>query len=114
MNRYNNMMKNHFAGKTQIASMPDPGRGRTIKVFFLDDEVVGLSDGTDAWVASPGACCLALRLPDLIAKHKAGELHYQEGDPPTKASARRRVLVDDETTQRLSSCPTTRRRVHVD
>lgn len=112
MNNYNGMINSHFAGKQQISSMEDTGRKRIIRIFYLDsEEVVGLSDGTDAWVADPNGCCHDLKLPSLLQKVKDGTFQFRDASP-SQGMKRKRVMVE-ETIPSMSSCPTTRRRVHV-
>lgn len=53
MNRFNEMMVSHFKGYECVYEMNDTNRQRTLRVFNVGHpEVVGLSDGTDAWMAS--------------------------------------------------------------
>lgn len=49
--RFNSLMATHFKGHPCVHEFPDPHRGRTLRVFNVDStEVVGVSDGTDAWM----------------------------------------------------------------
>lgn len=53
MNRFNEMMATHFKGYECVYVMRDENRSRDLRVFNVGHaEVVGLSDGTDAWMAS--------------------------------------------------------------
>jgi len=52
VNRFNDFMASHFKGHTCVYEMQDPHRSRTLRVFNVgSDEVCGLTDGTDAWMA---------------------------------------------------------------
>lgn len=50
---YNTLMSSHFKGCKLLLERTDQGRGRDQKVFHIgEDEVVGVSDGTDAWICA--------------------------------------------------------------
>lgn len=53
MARYNHHFANHFGGCRLLKSGHDPHRNRPVKIYAIPGEfdVVGISDGTDAWIA---------------------------------------------------------------
>lgn len=55
--RYNHHIQAHFGACVLLAKAHDPHRARDVRVHALPGEfdVVGISDGTDAWVA-PAVC----------------------------------------------------------
>lgn len=78
-----------FEGKSQIAQMEDPHRGRTMRAFYIgSDTLVGINDGIDAWILQIGSGCHAMQLEKRMAEFKAGTL------PAVRS--RRRVVEDDE------------------
>ena len=53
MSSYNRMMETHFKGQPLVHQFSDPYRSRVVSVFEVGDtEVLGVSDGTDAWMVS--------------------------------------------------------------
>lgn len=111
MNRFNEFMGSHFksSGCRLIARARDTCRNRDVSIFALPGywDVVGVSDGTDAWVApasagvffgtATGDCA------DLMKRLKAGEAL----PVPPPLIQRPRVHLDDEPQ------PTGRPRVHI-
>lgn len=51
--KYNHLFDSRFSGCLHLASYHDPHRNRNVKIFMIpgDHEVVGVSDGVDAWIA---------------------------------------------------------------
>lgn len=116
MNRFNHFMQTQFAGCVVLAVGRDECRGRDVRVVALPGEfqLVGLCDGTDAWIAginamgSPLIAQAAARLP-LLAN---GTLHLTPtpgarkrllvalDDDPPPAPTRVRLVIDDEPTPR--------------
>ncbi len=52
MNRYNEMMNNHFSSCPLLAKAYDPYRERDVQIRMIpgDFSIVGITDGTDAWI----------------------------------------------------------------
>ena len=51
MPRFNRDLNFHFKGRRLILETHDPHRDRPLRVFDVEEEgVVGISDGTDAWI----------------------------------------------------------------
>lgn len=51
--RFNSLMSTHFAGRPCVLELRDDGRHRIQRVFDIGElNLVGISDGTDAWVCS--------------------------------------------------------------
>ena len=96
--RYNGMMVSHFAGFPVVHSFPDPHRGRTVNVYDVnDDQVLGVSDGVDAWMVSRSGSIDGRPCEQLKAT----------GEQRAAKKARVRVAVDDAPTS--PSEPTRRR-----
>lgn len=68
---FNEMMQTHFRACVLLAESSDPHRGRAVKLYEIPgrDDVVGVSDGVDAWVAAvatnPFSCDVARALQRL-------------------------------------------------
>jgi hypothetical protein len=66
MNRWNNLMANHFRSCKQIAEDVDEHRGRIQKIFYIGSLFdVGVSDGVDSWVI-PVGCKPKMNLLKLV------------------------------------------------
>jgi hypothetical protein len=65
---FNTYMNNHFTGCIRIAETRDPHRDRPISLFAIPGEtdVVGISDGTDAWIASSVTKPLGVNVRQLL------------------------------------------------
>ena len=52
MSRYNHHLMNHFGACRLLKSAHDPHRDRPVKIYAIPGEfdVVGITDGTDAWI----------------------------------------------------------------
>jgi len=98
--KYNGMMNSHFAGHALLAEMRNEPMKRDVKVYEVGEpDVVGISDGVDAWIASPKSCLKRLHLEERLAAFLAGG----------RVSTRRRALLVQE------EAPIVRRRVvHVE
>ena len=95
MSRFNSFMNGHFAGCTLIAESFDHCRNRTVKVFMLpgETEAVGVSDGTDAWIAPVIANPFSFDLIELFKKFADGikvELPLRSKEVPVKIGTRSR------------------------
>lgn len=73
MSHFNAMMSNHFAGKKLLAEEYVEHYKRTFKIFYLDrTDIIGISDGHTAWVASPISCFPKLKLVELVTRESSG------------------------------------------
>lgn len=79
MNRFNEYMANHFRSCRVIARAHDECRDRSVTIHAMPGfyDVVGVTDGTDAWVA-PASAGLFFKTAtgdcaDLMRRLKAGE-----------------------------------------
>jgi len=57
MSRFNKFMNSHWAGCRLLAETHDHNRNRPVKIYLVPGEFncVGITDGTDSWVA-PSNC----------------------------------------------------------
>lgn len=109
--KYNHYMNSHFSGCQVIAKARDTCRERDVKIFRIPGywDVVGVSDGTDSWIA-PVSAGLFFRttsgdVADIMRRLQAGE---PLGPIPDAPGRRQRVaLIEDE-------LPAARRRVSLD
>lgn len=68
MNRFNEMMSTHFRSHQCVLEFRDEHRGRNVRVFNVGSpEVVGISDGTDAWMMSAAGVINGKHIPQLLA-----------------------------------------------
>lgn len=105
MSRFNRFMENHFAGCRLIAKAYDHCRSRDVSLFAIPGEfqVVGVSDGTDCWMAPVIADPFSVRVQSLLDM-------LREGKPlPAIGKARQRVLIAPE----APSQPARKERVRV-
>lgn len=73
MNRFNEMMSAHFKGYPCVYEMRDENRSRTLRVFDVGhSEVVGLSDGTDSWMASSSGALNGRLYQTMLAANTTG------------------------------------------
>lgn len=114
--RFNHYMANHFSSCTLIARARDLHRNRDVTLHAIPGEweVVGVSDGVDAWVAPalPGLFegTATGNVHDILRRMKIGE------EPPPIASKRPRVRLDDPTEPartRVRLDGQERKRVHI-
>lgn len=101
MNRFNTYMNTHFraSGCRLIARAVDKCRERRVEIFAMPGhyDVVGVTDGTDAWVA-PASAGLFFHTAtgdcsDIMRRLQAGEELPPVPDFPTK---RARVSLEDD------------------
>lgn len=111
MTRFNHHFANHFGGCQLLFTGQDPHRGREVQVRLIPGEwdVVGLTDGTDAWVAPVNA----IGSP-LLARAKMIMDEIRAGKPPRTAATRRKLLLDDDPQPEPSARPRTRLTIPLD
>ena len=90
--KYNVYFANHFRDCRLLVRGYDPHRQRQVEVRLIPGEwdVVGISDGVDAWVAP-----VVVASP-LFDKARAVMADIRAGKDPKPLEARRRVLIQDE------------------
>ncbi len=100
MNRWNHHFENHFGSCVLL----DNCRDRAVKLYALPGEfdLVGVTDGTDAWVAPVIADPFSVKVARLLGDLRAGR-------PLNIADATKRPRVRVEITPQ----PAKRVRVHV-
>lgn len=87
MSRYNNYFASHFSSCRLLKVGRDPHRGRDVKIYAIPGEfdVVGISDGTDSWVA-PVATGFLEDVRKMLVRIQAGE-----DVKPLVSAGRRRI-----------------------
>ena len=132
MNRWNSQINSHFSGCPVIATAYDPYRERQVTLHALPGQfdIVGITDGTDAWIAPSNIHPFSVNIPKLLETFKKGEhLHPRVkvivgvSPQPTTTTRTRitvtgRIINEDEEAQTqlnkaLDQQQTLRRRVHV-
>lgn len=113
MNRYNRYMSNHFSECRLLAHAHDNARDRAVQIHLIPGEfaVVGITDGTDAWIAPVVQGSMYFKRVDvwqMLQDLQAGK----ELPSPTPVSARRRVAIEDESSK--TTVVQSRRRVAVE
>ena len=54
---YNRLFDKRFAGQPLLATMEDEARGRTVKIFYIEQPtLVGVWDGVDTWISAVKGC----------------------------------------------------------
>lgn len=126
MSKFNVYMNSHFSagGCRLIARARDTSRQRDVKLFAIPGhyDVVGVSDGVDAWVA-PAAAGPFFKTATgdcvkLLQKLQAGEALPAVPDAPAIVVARRRVVLQGDgppppDPAALAAAAVTTRRRHV-
>lgn len=90
MSEYNGLMNTHFKSCQKLAEVHDPHRDRMMAAFFIGrEDLVGISDGVDSWLAHPDSL-IHLKVKEPLARALAGQLpmNFQEAPP------RRRAVLD--------------------
>lgn len=77
-------INSHFSGCVCLAQTRDECRDRTVHVYALPGEfdLVGVSDGTDAWVAPVVADPFSVNVKRLLEDHAKGVLHNRPRKRP--------------------------------
>ena len=98
MTRFNHHMSSHFSGCRLLAEAHDPHRNREVSLYLIPGtvEVVGVSDGVDAWVAPALAHCFSVNVPDILRRIAVGE-HVApiRRQAPTPAKRERRAVISE-------------------
>lgn len=107
MSRYNHHFQNHFSSCVLLARAFDPHRNRNVELRMLPGQfdVVGVTDGTDAWIAPVVSDPFRVNIARLIEDARNGK-------KPEIRKPRIRVLAPAEEAQPQPQT-TTRRRIHV-
>lgn len=94
MSRFNSYLSQRFEGCRCIAHARDPHRERDVKIYAVPGEfdLVGVSDGTDVWIAPVIADPFSVSIKRIMEIMKAG------GQPPPIHRQRHRVVVPTEVT----------------
>ncbi len=78
MNRYNVMMNSHFSSCVLLAKAHDPYRNRDVQIRMIpgDFSIVGVTDGTDAWICPTSIDPFGINLEKILDTIRNG------GAPP--------------------------------
>lgn len=102
--RYNHHLQNHFGSCLLLARAHDAHRGRDVQLRALPGEfdVVGVTDGTDAWLAPATCRPFGVDVAALLQRVRDGTHTAPRGRPrhalaedaqePQPAPRRRRVI----------------------
>ena len=90
--RYNHLFANHFGSCRLLKVGHDPHRNRDVKIYAVPGEfdVVGISDGTDCWVAPINTGFLE-DVRKMLERIRAGEDVKPLGLGGTTPTGRRRI-----------------------
>lgn len=113
MNRFNQYMNSHFSGCRLLARALDDCRNRRVTIHQIPGfwDVVGVTDGTDAWIA-PAAAAPYFKtatgdVADIMRRLAAGE---DVGPVPDAPPVRqRRALVTEQPAEQQQDQPLPRR-----
>lgn len=85
-----------FAGCLLLSYARDHVRIRDVRIWKIPGEVddVGISDGTDAWIAPVSADCFSVNVKRLLDDLAAGK-PLPKPVPPVAGSRRRLIVVDE-------------------
>lgn len=90
---YKNRINSGFAGCTLLAYAHDHCRNREVKLYLLPetDEVVGVDDGTDRWVAPAVASLFSVNVTRIIQDLRDGK-GIPSPVPPSPRTARVKLI----------------------
>lgn len=90
-------MGNHFGSCRVIAYAFDNCRGRDVSIFAVPGEFddVGVSDGTDCWIAPAAASLFSVNVQRLMQDLQAGKPLPKPEKGATGPAKARRALLDD-------------------
>lgn len=93
--KYNRHFQDHFRSCQLLKTGHDPHRNRRVEIRFIpgEYEVVGITDGTDAWVA-PVSTGFLEDVRKLLERIRAGDRIEPIYEAPKKS--RERVKLSDE------------------
>jgi hypothetical protein len=112
MSSFKHWMSVKFEGCRHIASTHDPYRKRDVKVFAMpgDFELVGISDGTDSWIAPVSAnpfVSQGIDVKKLLSQLREGTLVA----PADSSRTRHRIIIDQSRRPTDERGPTLGRRL---
>lgn len=90
-NRFNHYFNTHFSSCVLLAHAHDPYRQRDVQLRLLPGEfdVVGVTDGTDAWVAPVVGDSFRVNIKRILDDIRAGKPHVAE---PMKRRERKQLM----------------------
>ena len=91
MSRFNRFMEAHFAGCRLLAKARDNCRNRDVSIYQVpgEFETVGVSDGTDCWMAPVAADPFSVSVKRIL-----DDLREGKSPAPVISTKRTRVRVD--------------------
>jgi hypothetical protein len=96
MNRFNGYMNSHFSGCRLLARAQDAARGRKVTIHQIPGhwDVVGVSDGVDAWMAPTAASPFFKTATGDVSKiMRALEAGEDPGPVPDAPAGKKRVAL---------------------
>lgn len=114
MSMFNQYFANHFGSCRLLAYARDPHRERDVKLYVIPGhwDCVGVTDGTDCWIAPSVKGHLCFKNVDVW--QLLADLHDGKLPTPKPLQARRRLLIDDEPAPTPAPAPRVRRRISED
>lgn len=117
MSRFNHYMNSHFSGCRLLARARDECRNRNVSLYQVPGywDCVGVSDGTDSWIAPASAAPFFKTatgdVADILRRLQAGE---PLPEPPEAPRPRQRVKLEEEEPQVRPTRSTAARRARVE
>ncbi len=107
MSQFNRYMGNHFAGCRLLGEGQDLWRHRQVKIYFIPgrQDVVGVSDGVDSWIAPAGTGIDYFSVPVARLMRELSEggdpAPYRSGPAPPPPLKRTRILLAETAPARV-------------
>lgn len=91
-------MSSHFSSCTLLARARDHHRERDVRIYVIPGvgDAVGISDGTDCWIAPASAECFSVNVRRLLDDLHAGRGISAEALAGPKKRERRALLSTDD------------------
>lgn len=104
---YKSWINCHFAGCRLLANAHDEHRNRAVQVFMLPGHFdhVGVTDGTDAWIAPVIADPFSVNVKRILDDIQAGK------DPRVESKGRQRVRLVGLAEALIQESPKLRKRI---
>lgn len=91
---FKRLMNSKFDGCQLLATTEAPALNRTMKVYRIGNrrDVIGIHDGIDSWIASPGSCLRDLKIPQLLESQTPVIARRAVVTTSTKPTVRRKLI----------------------
>lgn len=95
MSRYNNYFANDFGSCRLLAYAFDHCRNRQVRIFLMPGEIecVGISDGTDKWIAPVSDTLFSVNIKNMLRDLQDGIPLPHPVPPQPKGIRKRSVLI---------------------